>query len=264
MTSGPYAAVVFDLDDTLISEESAAHRSLRIAAGLIPDRDPDRVVEVTLGTARRIWRSSPQHAVALELGISSWEALWSSLEGGHPVLDGLRDWSRTYSVRVWQETLAELGAAGAGLAGCLDRAYRREQWDAHVAFEGVLELLADLRQRVPIGLVTNGPPDIQRRKLVHAGLADAFEVVVISGEAGVGKPRREVFDLARGALRVEGPVLMVGDSWERDVGGALGAGWSAAWVAHGRPTPGGAGPGVPVAVVEGVTDLRDRLLAPGE
>ena len=36
MTSGPYAAVVFDLDDTLISEESAAYRSLRIAAGLIP------------------------------------------------------------------------------------------------------------------------------------------------------------------------------------------------------------------------------------
>jgi putative hydrolase of the HAD superfamily len=260
VTPGPYAAVVFDLDDTLIGEEGAARRSLRIAAGLMPDHDPDRVVEVTLGTARRIWRGSPYHAVALDLGISSWEALWSSLEGGHPVLDGLREWSRTYSTRVWEETVRELGGAGAEVAGRLDRAYREAQWDAHVAFEGVPGLLSDLRRHLRIGLLTNGPPDIQRRKLVHAGLVDAFDGVVISGEAGVGKPRREVFDLVRGALRAEGPVLMVGDSWERDVMGAIGAGWPAAWVAHGRPVP--AGSCVPVAVVERVTDLRHRLFEP--
>jgi FMN phosphatase YigB (HAD superfamily) len=30
---------------------------------------------------------------------------------------------------------------------------------------------------------------------------------------------------------------MIGDSWERDILGALGAGMSAVWIADGRPLP---------------------------
>ena len=79
---------------------------------------------------------------------------------------------------------------------------------------------------------------------------------MLVGEVGTGKPRRAVFDLVRASLRAEGPLLMVGDSWERDVVGALDAGWSAVWVSHGRPL---AGP-VRTPVVEGVLGLRHRLL----
>jgi putative hydrolase of the HAD superfamily len=259
VTAGSYAAVVFDLDDTLIEEEGTARRSLRRAAQLVPGHDPDRVVEVVLATARRIWRGSPYHAVALDLGIGSWEALWSSLEGGAPVLDGLREWGRTYSTRVWQEVVSELGSPDPELARQLDLAYRREQWDGHDAFEGVPGFLSDLRRQARIGLLTNGPPDIQRRKLAHSGLEDAFDTVVISGEVGVGKPSPAVFELVRAGLGVSGPLLMVGDSWERDVLGALGAGWSAVWVSDGRPAP-----DAQVPVVNGVADLRESLLGSPE
>lgn len=77
---------------------------------LVPGQDPERVADVARATARRIWREAPDHALALELGISSWEALWSGLDGGHPVLDGLRTWSRDYASGVWRETLAHFGA----------------------------------------------------------------------------------------------------------------------------------------------------------
>ena len=234
----PYPAIIFDLDDTLIAEESVARRSLVQAAQLVRGQDPEQVADVARATARRIWREAPDHAVALELGISSWEALWSSFEGGHPLLDGLRNWSRDYASGVWRATLAHFGAGDHNLADRLDAEYRRAQRDASRTFAGVLELLGRLRRDgVRLGLLTNGPPDIQRHKLGHAGLADIFDAVAISGEVGVGKPDRIAFDQVRRALGVNEPLLMVGDSWDRDVGGGLSAGWSAVWVSHGRPLP---------------------------
>jgi FMN phosphatase YigB (HAD superfamily) len=75
-------AVVFDLDDTLIVEEVAARASLRSTAVMLPRVDADSFVEATLSCARTAWRAGPHHGLALELGIASWEALWSSFAGG--------------------------------------------------------------------------------------------------------------------------------------------------------------------------------------
>lgn len=238
MRLSPYPAIVFDLDDTLMAEDSVARRSLVQAAQLVPGQDPERVADVARATARRIWREAPDHAVALKLGISSWEALWSGFECGHPVLDGLRTWSRDYASGVWGETLEHFGAEDHNLVDRIDAEYRRAQRDASRTFSGVPQLLGRLRaDGVRLGLLTNGPPDIQRHKLAHAGLADIFDAVAISGEIGVGKPDPIAFNTVQRALGVNEPLLMVGDSWDRDVSGALSAGWSAVWVSHGRPLP---------------------------
>ncbi len=50
--------------------------------------------------------------------------------------------------------------------------------------------------------------------------------------------------------------VMVGDSWERDVVGALAIGMTAYWIADGRPAPGA---DLRVTVVDSVRDL-DGLL----
>ena len=49
---------------------------------------------------------------------------------------------------------------------------------------------------------------------------------------------------------------MVGDSWERDVVGALAAGMTVVWIADGRPAP---GTDPRVTVVDSVRDLDDLL-----
>lgn len=67
------------------------------------------------------------------------------------------------------------------------------------------------------------------------GLADAFDAVVPSSEAGFAKPARGAFDAVRRRLAPHGTLaaaecLHVGDSMREDVAGALDAGFRAAWL----------------------------------
>ena len=80
-----------------------------------------------------------------------------------------------------------------------------------------------------IGLLTNGPSDLQRHKLQVTRLEGEFDAVAISEEIGIAKPDREAFEAAARLLGCEAPELaMVGDSPVYDIAGALGAGLAAA------------------------------------
>jgi putative hydrolase of the HAD superfamily len=230
--------VIFDLDDTLIIEEEVARSSLRHAARLLPDHDPHRVEEVVLATARRLWRAGPYSPLCWDLGIASWEGLWATFEGGHPVLDDLRDWARSYRPEVWRQALEALEVEDPRLADALSDSYVESQRGGHRLIDGAAETVRTLTGSRRLGLLTNGPADIQRLKFETTGLADCFDAVVVSGEVGLGKPDPAVFALAVDRLGASPrDTVMVGDSWERDVLGALGAGLSAVWVSGGRTVP---------------------------
>ena len=76
-----------------------------------------------------------------------------------------------------------------------------------------------------LGAVTNGVSSLQNIKLDTAGIRDLFDVVVVSGDIGIYKPDRRIFDEAcrRAGLKNE-EVLFVGDHPVNDIDGALGAG----------------------------------------
>lgn len=95
--------------------------------------------------------------------------------------------------------------------------------------DGAENLLQELSRRAPLAAVTNGVGFIQRRRLALSGLGKYFSALVISEEAGAEKPDPRIFKFALDALRVSGPknVLMVGDSPESDILGALAAGLDA-------------------------------------
>jgi putative hydrolase of the HAD superfamily len=252
----PNAAVIFDLDDTLIVEEAVARSSLRRVAQMLPDADPDRVVEVVLASARRLWRAGPCRQVCHDLGIASWEGLWATFEGGHPVLDDLRAWARLYRPEAWRLALAELGAGDddGALGAAMSEAYIERQRAGHPLIEGAAAVVRTLATTGRVGLLTNGPADIQRLKFEGTGLADCFDAVVISGEVGVGKPDPAVFALALERLgTTASTTVMVGASWERDVVGARGVGMAVVWVAAGRPQP---EPLAGVTVVDSMGQLR--------
>jgi putative hydrolase of the HAD superfamily len=251
--AGP--TTVFDLDDTLVADVATARASVGKAAALLPEVDPTRVEEVVFGTARRLWRAGPYWDVGRELGIASWEALWATFEGDHGVVDGLEEWARRYRPEVWKAVLAELGVADPDVARAMAEAYIEAQRGGHRLLAGAAEVVRSLRHRGPVGLLTNGPSDIQRRKLETAGLVHAFDAVVISGEVGMGKPDPAVFAYVLDQLgATASTAVMVGDSWKRDVLGALGAGMGAVWVAGGRTRPDGH-PGV--RVIDHVGELLD-------
>lgn len=88
--------------------------------------------------------------------------------------------------------------------------------------ETVLERLAD---DYALGVLTNGVPDWQRRKLAATGLAAYVDAVVASYEVGAHKPDPAPFRAAEERLGAD-EYAMVGDS-DADIDGARAAGWRA-------------------------------------
>lgn len=76
-----------------------------------------------------------------------------------------------------------------------------------------------------VGLLTNGPSELQRRKLAITGLEPELEAIAISEEIGAAKPEPGAFSVAAAMLDLEpGDVAMVGDSPIYDIAGANAAG----------------------------------------
>lgn len=113
----------------------------------------------------------------------------------------------------------------------LARAYAEERDHGNVEpLEGLEEALAAVAD-VPVGVVTNGSPEMQSAKLAALGLADAFDVVVHAGYDAPAKPSPEPFEAALAALDASADrAVHVGNSLASDVAGAHAAGVRSVWV----------------------------------
>lgn len=100
-------------------------------------------------------------------------------------------------------------------------------------------LIADLRERYKVGLLTNGPVLAQRDKLATLGWEGLFDAAVVTGELEAGKPDPGAFEAILDALDVPPErAVYVGDSVEADVVGASEAGLFVVQVCYpGGPAP---------------------------
>jgi putative hydrolase of the HAD superfamily len=114
---------------------------------------------------------------------------------------------------------------------------------------GCHDTLRYLKGKYKLHIITNGFKEIQWFKLNGCGLSGYFSDVIISEEHGLFKPEKEIFRLAESRANVKGSnCVMIGDSYESDVKGALDAGWSALWLnADGEGTHG---------VIRNLSELR--------
>lgn len=224
--------MVFDLDDTLILDTGrACYRAAAAAVGL----DPEVVAPAAERIARALWRESPHVEIGVALGIASWEVMWADFTGGHPCLDGLRGWAPGFRRAVWQKVLAKCGA-GLSLAPRLEQGYIEAHRRGHPEIPGAMGFVRRLaKSGVPLGILTNGPADIQRLKLQQLGAPECFAATVVSGEVGVGKPDPAVFEIVLEQLgSAATDTVMVGDSWNRDIEGAEAVGMRSIWISNGR------------------------------
>ena len=97
-------------------------------------------------------------------------------------------------------------------------------------------LLRDLREAgFPIGVVTNGPTELQWDKLRTNGVAELVDAAVVSQEFGVNKPDPSIFRHALGLIGAKpSETIFVGDNTVADIGGAHAVGMRTAWIRHGR------------------------------
>jgi putative hydrolase of the HAD superfamily len=84
------------------------------------------------------------------------------------------------------------------------------------------ETLGYLQQKYTLHLITNGFRESQDTKLKGSGLSRYFQHIIISEEVGFNKPHQAIFEHALNlADATKEESLMIGDSLEADVYGAL-------------------------------------------
>jgi putative hydrolase of the HAD superfamily len=229
-------ALLFDLDETLIEEHSAAVAAFEATAAFAEAcdhrlADPIALVAAARAQARELWSSAPTYDYCRDIGISSTEGLWCCFEGDDAETAALRSWSATYRHATWSSALEAQGVDDGALADALAERFAVERRARHQVFADVEPALSELRERYALGLLTNGASCLQHEKLDRSGLRPFFDVVVVSADFGTGKPNAAIFRYALSRL-VEPPerAVMLGDSLDRDIDGALSAGLQAVWV----------------------------------
>jgi len=94
--------------------------------------------------------------------------------------------------------------------------------------DGTITLLEYLTPKYTLHIITNGFAEVQEGKLNNTNLSEYFNVIINSEMAGVKKPNPIIFEKALGLANVsKDSSLMIGDSFEADVLGALNFGMDA-------------------------------------
>jgi putative hydrolase of the HAD superfamily len=233
-------AVIFDLDETLIEEETSNDASVLAAGEIAAARHGLDNVALLIALrkhSRELFLAGPMIDYCRDVGISSREALWGWFTGDSSALAQLRRWMPTYRLHSWNGALNELGINDHALAAELAEIFAIDRSRRHVVFAESEQVLHELKKSFKLALLTNGAPDIQGAKIDGSKLASFFETVIISGDLGFGKPDRRIFELVLQQLKVAPhEAVMVGDSLNRDIAGAQAAGIATVWINRHRRT----------------------------
>jgi putative hydrolase of the HAD superfamily len=206
-------AILFDLDDTLCDYAAARRERLRVAFTLSRDQtrrvqnpeDLDRLIDESI----RVQPHGAEHFADLFRNHSL---------GGAAEAAAAAHWFRTnrfHGLRLFPEVADVLGFV---------------KWLTLPSGECIERKL---------GIVTNGPTEVQRAKVDLLALQNLVDFVVISEEFGAAKPDPEIFHEAlRRARTSAAETVFVGDSPEFDIAGARAAGLHTVWVNRaGLPWP---------------------------
>lgn len=229
-------AIVFDLDDTLSPDHAAVDAAFLAACkGVANLVEPATLVGTVREKARELWISGPHYDYLFGLGTAPWEGLLGAFDSGHHELLKARAWAPGYRQSVWDSALAAHSVSDSRLAATLSEAFADERWRICAPYSDVLAGLEDLQRDYALGMLTNGIPDIQHKKMGLCGISGYFISTVISGDIGFGKPDPRVFHRVLGDLGVSPEeAVMVGNSPKRDVAGAQGVGVLAVQIARER------------------------------
>lgn len=204
------AAVLFELDDTLIDLQHARRHGLRAVQELMPELEDLPLEELEL-------------VHDAELTTNYQETLDDSLSEEEANREHMRGICRRYGLPT-------------GRVADAAHAYESALQSNWRLVPGVDEMLETLRTCTKVGVVTNGRSQNQWNKLEFFDLLP-MDTVVVSADVGVTKPHPDIFEHAINDLGVE-KVTMIGDSWEHDVLGALASGMDAIWLnRYQRPCP---------------------------
>lgn len=202
--SGDYShitAVIFDMDGTLIKH---TWRLSQLTEAVFA-RFADRLAPLT-------------HDEFFECFWPRNEDMWYMMVDG--VLDG--DTAAQYS---YINTLRAL-KKDTSLAGAMVNCWNELVLEEAIPFEDTFTVLAAIRARYTVGILTNGFTTLQRGKINRHRLDEQVNFTLVSEEAGYHKPDKRLF---WEALKLAGDLppeqaLYIGDNLIADISGAQEAG----------------------------------------
>ncbi len=232
-------AVLLDMDDTILydsgnvaqcwQEACLAHRS---ELGAL---DPGALYEVVDRTREWFWADPERH------------------RAGRLDLDAARR-------EIVRMALASIGMDSPALAEKIANRYGFQRELGVQPFAGAVETIRWLRDSgCRLALLTNGSAVSQRGKVEKFRLAELFDLILIEGELGYGKPDTRVYRLALDRLGSEpADTWMAGDNLEWDVAAPQRLGIFGIWIdVHGTGLASGHSV-CPDRIVRSLSELRQR------
>jgi putative hydrolase of the HAD superfamily len=229
-------AVLFDLDDTLLWDERSIKEAFEATCRLGAEEagiDAELLEDAVRREARALYETYDTFSFTKNIGINPFEALWGHFrKGDHPMFRKLEQLAPEYRRNAWTRGLASLGADRPELGAKLAEVFAAQRRKLPYVYEETFSVLDELRGRYKLLLLTNGCPDLQQEKLDGVpALTPYFDVILISGHYGEGKPSPRLFAHAMEQLGIspeEG--VMVGDKLTTDILGANGVGMTSVWI----------------------------------
>jgi putative hydrolase of the HAD superfamily len=199
-------AILFDLDDTLISFEGVAEQAWEICCKKLVvshllEIPASSLLKQVNETRKWYWGDPERHRR---------ERL--------DMLSARREMVKT--------AMQALNIRNISLSNELADDYSTYRKDLISVFPSTVPTLKTLRNAgVRLGLITNGTGEEQRGKINRFGLAEYFELIFIEGEVGFGKPDIRIYEKALSTLNLPPhEVWMVGDNlvWDIEAPQSLG------------------------------------------
>lgn len=196
-----YKWLLFDADGTLFDYERAEATALAQAFQRQDLSFKPKVLTAYRGINQNLWLNLEKGLISPDaLKVRRFELLFEALGLAHPA--------------------AEFSAVYLDcLAGRSD------------LIAGARDLLAALRPKYRMAILTNGLQAVQRPRLARSTIREHISDIVISEETGYAKPAKEFFDAA--FARLGNPsrreALMIGDNWISDIQGASRYGLDTCW-----------------------------------
>jgi len=207
----PPKAILFDMDDTIVAWDMVSDKTWRSVC--------DRMAPET----------GKVSGDALYAAISHFRTWYLSNMDRH-VFARLN--LRVYRREIVTMAFSKLELESNCLVERIADTYGVERENACYLLPGVMDTLLYLKERgIRLALVTNGMSDGQQRKVDRFNFNSIFDVILIEGNFGTGKPESKVFEYVLNKLQVNpGDAWMVGDHLLFDIGGGQKAGLYSIWV----------------------------------
>ena len=228
--------ILFDLDDTIISFADSGIASWRQICEMYYE-------ECSFSNSDELFQ--------LIRSTSDW--YWSDKKRARKGRNDLHT-SRKEVVRL---ALESVGITALDLVHRISDAHSETREKLIHFFPGAKETLEYLvAHDVSLALMTNGPAEYQRNKVKRFDLERYFDVVLIEGEIGYGKPDKEVYTSAMAGLKLDAEDLWaVGDNLEWEVWGPQQLGIYSIWNDYKKKGLPESSPIVPDRIIYSIKEL---------